>query len=247
MPPWTRVAFDANGLRYLCEDEPLHRAARLRLRHLVKHGEIRVMGGWALVLELSCMAEHDWTGFTRQTRELRLLTDGRLLKQWDDRVLLEARRGGLLPDREAWLPAGASRGYFERMLSDPGVSKHEAGVARRAKEKYAAGETEAKLEYRTNAAKLDAENGGDVARSWTNRLLLAAATTSRRRTKDLHLAPTGDLSGPAANRLGRALGPEQGATRRTETPRTGAYLAAAPPPSEGQARTAALRMAAFRT
>lgn len=162
-----RIAFDANALGYLCEDAPLSRAAKLRLRRQVDDGTAQVVAGWPLVGELACMAQRNWERFKRQMRELRRLTKGRLLHHWSDRVPLEAKRAGLLRDIEAHLPAAASRLYFERALADPGFSRHEARVVKEAKAKYAAGETTAKADYWAEARRLDNASGGNVMREWT--------------------------------------------------------------------------------
>jgi hypothetical protein len=79
-----RIAFDANGLRNLCENTTLGGAALERLRCRVERKTARVVAGYPLVAELTCT--RDRALLRRQAQELQTLTRGRLLRLWEDRV-----------------------------------------------------------------------------------------------------------------------------------------------------------------
>jgi hypothetical protein len=140
----TRIAFDTNAFRQLCEDQALNRAALHRLRERVKCGKARVISGYALIAEVAGLAEHEERRYLDQMRELRALTDGRILLHWVDRAKLEIRHRRRLSDREAFRPTGESRDMFLGFMARPALAVEESKSVQRNKEHFARGEREAK-------------------------------------------------------------------------------------------------------
>jgi hypothetical protein len=129
----------------------------------VNDGAVRVVTGYALVGELTVLADRRPDLYRQQMTTLAALTRGWILLLPEDRVAMEAARGGLIADNAAFVPREEGQRLYADAVAQLELAKAEGRGVVSTKLAYEKVETQARDDYRVEAA------GTGVDREWARR------------------------------------------------------------------------------